>query len=92
MKLYTFVMQYLEGTYISQVLATNKRDAMFKWIENLDISEIDKFSSLDKNEIIMSEFIDENPILLKGLKNVWFFMVKTKNGEGYVNFVYTNKQ
>ena len=44
-----------------------------------------KIDFLEINEL----FEDENPILLKGLTNIWHFLISTNKGVGYVNFVKT---
>jgi hypothetical protein len=64
---------------------------MFVWIQQLEISKIEGFTSADKQKIIKSEFVDENPVLLEGLSNVWNFLVETKKGFGHVNYVATHK-
>ena len=77
MHTYTFILDYLGGTYISQV------------VEKLEIVEIQGLSENDKQNIILSKFDDEKPILLKKLTNVWHFLISTNKGVGYVNFVKT---
>lgn len=40
MHTYTFILDYLGGTYISQVVANDEFNAMNVWIEKLEIVEI----------------------------------------------------
>lgn len=89
MEIYTFVMDYLGGTYISQVEAVNKEQARKIWIKKLEVKEIESFTIQDKEEILKHNFSDEDIIPLKEIKSVWFFRVETKNGNGYVNIVKT---
>ena len=91
MNLYTFILDYLGGTYISQIESENKEQAMMKWIENLEIDQVDGFSHEDQTLIIEKGFDVEDPSLLDGLSNVWHFLVDTNRGTGYVNFVNTVK-
>jgi hypothetical protein len=84
-------MDYLGGTYISQIRAKNNATAMKLWIANLKTEEIKNFTKNDKINLINTNFIDESPILLNGLKNCWCFCVSTKKGTGFVNFVLTEK-
>ncbi len=85
--LYTFIMDYLGGIYVSQVKSSSTKKAMQKWIQELDITQIEGFTNTDRVNIIKKKFIDDIPVPLKGLKNVWFFSVETKKGYGYVNMI-----
>ena len=89
METYTFIMDYLGGTYISQVEAIDKEQARNIWIKKLAVNEIESFTIQDKEEILKHNFSDEDIIPIKEMKSVWFFMVKTKNGNGYVNIIKT---
>lgn len=89
MGLYTFIMDYLGGTYISQVKAKNTTIAMHEWIANLSVKEIKGFTEKDKKIIIETDLEDEKPILIDGIKNTWHFLVTTKKGIGYINFIKT---
>ncbi len=91
MELYTFILDYLGGTYISQVKSSNKFEAMKLWIQNLQIDEIENFSNNDKMNLIRDNFSDEDPIAISGLKNVWHFLITTSKGTGFVNFVKTKR-
>ncbi|MEA9412263.1 hypothetical protein [Flavobacterium sp. PL02] len=69
--LYSFIMEYDGGTYITQVYATNEHEAMRVWLNTLDVKPIDSFTEKDKKRLIMEDFVDENPILISGCKNIW---------------------
>ena len=89
MELYTFIMFYLGGTYISQVEATDQENARDVWINGLNIEEIKDFTTSDKEKIIEENFVDEDITPINKTKSVWFFMVKTKKGYGHVNIIKT---
>lgn len=89
MALYTFIMEYLGGTYISQVEATDKEQARDIWIRELEIGQIEFFTIQDKNDIIKENFVDNEMTPINGMKNVWFFLVNTKKGYGHINVVKT---
>ena len=91
MELYTFIMEYIGGTYIHQVEAIDYEQARSLWIRNLEIKEIKHFSIHDKRNIIKENFSDEDIILVKGMKNVWFFLIRTKRGLGYINIIKTKR-
>jgi len=86
---YTFIMDYLGGTYISQVEASNNREAMNKWLRELKIEDIDMFTREDQKNLIMNDFEDEEPVLITGMKNVWNTNVRTQKGCGSVHFIKT---
>ena len=89
MELFTFIMTYLGGTYISQVEARDKEQARDIWIRTLKIKEIKFFTIKDQENIIKENFVDDDLALIEGMKNVWFFMVETKKGFGHVNLIKT---
>jgi hypothetical protein len=89
MALYTFIMQYLGGTYIKQVTERNELEAMRKWLRELDISKIDGFTELDKQKLIIDDFSDEEPIVISGCRNVWCFGLRTSQELALINFVLT---
>ena len=82
-------MNYLGGTYVSQVEASSKQEAINKWIRILKTDEIDKFTKKDQEVLIENNFKDEEPVVLTGMKNVWNINVRTKKGFGYIHFIKT---
>ena len=89
MELYTFIMEYLGGTYISQVKAKDKEKARAIWIRKLEVKEIKSFTIRDQKNIIKENFSDNDLVLIKGTKSVWCFTVITKKGYGHVNLIKT---
>ena len=91
MSLYTFIMNYLEGTYIHQVNAENEYDAMRIWLETLSIEEIKGFTEIQRQKLIQENFEDEFPALFSGCRNVWCFglRVSAKKNLALINFVIT---
>ncbi len=87
--LFTFIMNYLGGTYIEQVVASNELEAMHAWIKQLKTSEIKGFAVIDKKRIIRDNFDDEIPVAINTTKNVWFCLVDTKKGYGHINIIKT---
>jgi len=89
--LYTFIMDYLGGTYISQIESDSKEQAMLLWINCLEVEQVEGFSQQDKETIIKKGFPDDDPSNLTGIENVWHFIVDTERGTAYINFVNTVK-
>lgn len=89
MHLYTFIIEFLGGTYISQVMALDEKHAMRSWLQNLNVIDIQGLTLNDKTEALTDNFSDEDPILIDGLLNVWHFNLRTQKGIAFINFVKT---
>lgn len=91
MSLYTFIMNYLEGTYIHQVNAKNEYDAMRIWLETLNIEEIKGFTEIQRQKLIKENFEDEVPALISECRNVWCFglRISANKNLALINFVKT---
>jgi hypothetical protein len=94
MFLYTFIMNYLGGVYILQVNATDEYCAMRQWLEQLDLNEIQGFEEHHRQRLLKEDFIEENPTLIKGCKNVWCFGLKIamRKDSAIINFVKTRRK
>ena len=64
MDLFTFIMEYRGGTYISQVLGKTLHDAKNKWVANLAMNEIKHFGIAMKEELL--DLIVQNHLHAKG--------------------------
>ena len=91
MKTNTFILQYSEGTYISQINASDKQNAMREWLRNLDIKEHKGLTSKRKQLLIEEDFEDEEPILIQGCINVWCFGMRIGKELALINFIQTEK-
>lgn len=89
MKTYTFILQYSEGTYISQIKALNKQNAMREWLKNLDTKEHKGLTSIRKQRLIEEDFEDEEPVLIQGCINVWCFGMRIGKELALINFIQT---
>lgn len=95
--IYTFIMEFRGGTYISQVKSISLEESMEDWINKIEkerkqIYQLGLKSIEDIKEQLLGEDPYESPVLLNGLVNVWHFTVSTRNGFGYVNIVKTEKE
>lgn len=88
MPLYTFVMDYAGGTYVSQVKAASPRAALKRWASELPVSQIDDFGSASKSRLI-EDVEDETPTMLAGLSNVWCSTALMRGKLALINFVQT---
>lgn len=92
MKTYTFILQYSEGTYISQIYATDKQNAMREWLKKLDTKEHKGLTDKRKEKLIEEDFEDEEPILIQGCINVWCFGMRIGKELALINFIQTEIQ
>jgi hypothetical protein len=72
--MYTFVMEFYGGKYISQVHAMDEVLAMQKWAITLDISEIQGMGEKVKADLI-HRVADEIPVKIQNRENVWSLLV-----------------
>jgi hypothetical protein len=88
MCLYTFIMDFRGGTYISQVMAKNVASATKKWANQLDTTPIKHMGPAAKAEIIR-EMNNEihYPVLLSGMSNVWCISCSIRVGFFLLNIV-----
>ncbi|MEI6947043.1 hypothetical protein V9K67_07555 [Paraflavisolibacter sp. H34] len=70
-------MNYSGGVYISQVIASGERNAMRKWLMELETDSMEGFTKEDKQQLITDDFSDEDPVPIEGCKNVWCFGART---------------
>lgn len=89
--LYSFIMGYDEGFYISQVYATTEHEAMRVWLNTLDIKPIENFTEKDRKRLILEDFIDEDPVLISGCENIWCITLKIRKNKmlAIINIVKT---
>ena len=70
--LYTFVMDYKGGIYISQVREKSPRRVLRKWAEQLDISPIRGMGPKAKAQLITDLGLPDNPPTpITGVLNAW---------------------
>jgi hypothetical protein len=89
--LYTVILDYRGGTYISQVRADGPREALVTWANELDYSEIKYLGKRGKQRLI--DALENDPYginavtELGGLKNAWCGSVTAL--DGLINIVKT---
>jgi hypothetical protein len=90
MALYTFVLDYDGGTYISQVKADDVQGAVENWVMHgldLDALEIENTKREDLLEEVREP--DNNAEPITGTKNVWCTSIDIGDDIGLVHFVKT---
>jgi len=89
--LFTFVVDYKGGTYVSQVPARTVRDAIKAWpkFANWRAMGIRMSDSFEKR--LQCGLSDEEPVLLDGATNVWCICPRLGRFMAIVNIVATIK-
>jgi hypothetical protein len=86
--LYTFIMEFAGGTYISQVTATSAKLACVKSAQNLDASQV-KGLGVKGKESLMEQMKKDAPITLDGILNVWCQSALVRGNLALINLVKT---
>lgn len=88
MALFTFVLDYAGGTYVSQVNAASWKHAPRAWAEKLQAGEIQGIGS-DSLLRLRARVKEEAPVELTGLRHVWCFSILVRGKLALVNYVQT---
>ena len=94
MPLYTFIMDYRGGTYISQVRAPSPRKAVWRWAKDLNPKPIYGFGERAKEQLIAELHEDEElgeqfPIEVGQVVNTWCYTLLIKGQLVLINIVKT---
>jgi len=89
MKTYTFFMEYLGGTYVSQIDAENYQQARNMWINQLDYEVIFKAKENFKDELSESFVLPPTP--LEGIEKTWSSSGAVDNNPVTMHFTETAK-
>jgi hypothetical protein len=86
--LYTFILDYRGGTYISQVRAPNYKTAPRVWAEKLDLTAIGKLEKGFGDKLVAS-ISEEKPAPLDGVAKTWCLSSCPVKKLALVHFVQT---
>lgn len=92
-ELYTYIMEFRGGTYITQVMCDSLDDSLAAWLTQIEkeIKDI-KYIGIKTINQIRKQLINndiEKPGLLTGIKNVWYIGISTNVGYLFINIVKT---
>jgi len=88
--LYTFIMDFKGGTYVSQVKAKNKDDACIIWARALKIEDIEDFKIVDKQAIAF-ELTKEEVTPITHNINVWMICLDILGNFSIIHIIKTEK-
>jgi hypothetical protein len=89
MPLYTFILDFAGGTYISQVVESSVTSACVKWAEALDTSGLKGIGSKSK-ESLKKQLKEEQPQPLEGILNTWCVTASLRGELALINIVQTD--
>ncbi len=91
MALYTFIMEFMGGTYISQINEKSLNRACRKWARTLKVKEI-KGLGPKCQTLLIQEMKDKinQPVALNDVQNVWCTSALMKGRWALINIVKTN--
>ncbi len=69
--LYTFVIDYEDQIYFSQIRDSTIENAIKNWIRSLDLKTLGVKATTNESLLSEVEYIEERPIAIAGVKNVW---------------------
>lgn len=88
--LYTFIVDYKGGTYISQVNAINIESACEIWLKSLDYNGMTKFGHKSYKKLCwLWENDEEKLVALQSTIHVWCFSYSIKKSLFLVNVIKT---
>jgi hypothetical protein len=88
MALFTFVLDYAGGSYVSQVNATSWEHAPGVWAGKLEVGEVQGIGP-ESLARLRASVKDETPVELAGLWCVWCFSIQVRGKLALVNYVHT---
>jgi hypothetical protein len=88
-KLYTLIMEYRGGTYISQVNAIDEKDALMKGVSNLDPKAIEFLGEKIKQKMI-EEAHSEIPVAINGVVNVFLASLRPYGNFTLIHIIATD--
>jgi len=85
MHLYTVLLDYAGGTYVSQLAASDEQDALRRWLDKLGS---ERTAGEVSDEVATAfESMPDRPVLIEGLTNAWSASASEKGGLALVNIV-----
>lgn len=94
--LFTYIVNFRGGTFISQVEAESLKDSVIAWLtaisnEPQKIEHIGPKCRAELHDQLVKDYEDNKPLPLIGLKNVWCASFNIKTGFGLVNIIQTER-
>jgi hypothetical protein len=88
MPLYTFIMDYDGGTYVSQAKAPSPKSACLNWARTLDVPQIKGLGG-KSHESLIAKMREASPTPLDGVLNTWCATALIRGRLALINIVQT---
>ncbi len=88
MNRYTFIIEIKGGTYIEQVTSQNVNAAKNSWVKTLNNEFILNISD-EELELLKIKILEEDPVSISNVVNVWCLSLFLKKNYVLVNIVLT---
>jgi hypothetical protein len=90
MPLFTFILDYAGGTYISQVRASGTTKAVNRWLTSLEPKVIQGLTP-KKKESLADQLAGDEPVAVEGSTNVWCVSAVLRGSLALINIVKTSE-
>lgn len=91
MSMFTFVLDYRGGTYISQVEALNVTEALGRWVDVVDLKHI--YGLTNRSKAVFREgFLETRIVRVRGVVGVWSVSALVRGKLAGVHVVETKKR
>jgi len=91
MALYSFIMDFREGTYISQTTATDIKKAIESWAKTLEVDGIQYIGEKSKQYLIDNlDFVYELTGKIDTVQNIWITQFGFKTGIATIHIFKTD--
>jgi hypothetical protein len=90
---FSYIVEFRGGTYCCQVTSKDLKNSLQSWLTKIkEQKEEIKFlgDGTLKEIAAIVEGDDYQPVMLKGLKNIWFMHIPTAQGGLHINVVKTD--
>jgi len=90
---FSYIVEFRGGTYCSQVTSKDLKNSLQSWLAKINeqkagIKFLENGALKEIEKIIADD--DYRPIMLNGLKNIWFMHIPTTQGDLRLNIVKTD--
>ena len=93
MALYTFIMEFLGGTYIGQIRSPSVYSACVKWAETIDVAGVKGLGPRGQRRLVTEMQDDVNrPVPLDDVTNAWCTGALIHGHSALINIVRTDEQ
>jgi hypothetical protein len=91
MALYTFILEFNGGTYISQVRSSSLKSAVKKWGRQFTNDSTTGLSAFQK-KVLVDKLVIDSPTPIEVISKVWCLTASVRGKPALVNLVQTHER